>query len=64
MATEMPVTAGKATAQELAATATASAVVREAAASALADILDRGSQEEFAAAAAATKLEKTRKILQ
>lgn len=64
VATELPVTAGKATAKEMAATAAAAAVMGEAAASSLADILEGVSQEERAAKEAADKEAKMRKILQ
>lgn len=65
VATELPVTAGRATAQELAATAAAAAVVREAAAESLIDILDESeSQEERASKQAAAKQARMRQVLQ
>jgi LETM1 and EF-hand domain-containing protein 1 len=64
VATELPVTAGRATAKELAATAAAAAVVREAAASSLMDILDESeSQEEKATREAAAKQARMRQVL-
>ncbi len=63
VASEMPLTAGKATAQELAATAAAAAVVREAAASSFADLLEGESQEERAAKEAVAKEERMRQVL-
>ena len=61
--TELPVTAGRATAQELAATAAAAAVVHEAAASSLAEALERESQEERSAKEAAAREARMRKVL-
>ena len=61
--TEMPVTAGKATAQEMVTTAAAAAVVREAAASSLADLLEGESQEERAAKEAEAKQVRMRQVL-
>jgi LETM1 and EF-hand domain-containing protein 1 len=63
VASELPITAGKATAQELAATAAAAAVVREAAASSFADLLEGESQEERAAKEAVAKEERMRQVL-
>lgn len=63
VASELPITAGKATAQELAATAAAAAVVREAAASSFADLLDGESQEERASKEAVAKEARMRQVL-
>lgn len=63
VATELPVTAGRATAKELAATAAAAAVMQEAAASTLAEALERESQEERSAKEAAAREARMRKVL-
>jgi len=63
VASELPITAGKATAKELAATAAAAAVVREAAASSFADLLEGESLEERASKEATAKEARMRQVL-
>lgn len=63
VAAETPITSGAQTAQELTAAVAAAAVVREAAASAMVDVLEGVSEEEKAAKYAEARRSKMRKVV-